>query len=66
MQSSTRRFWPCLVLMAALLASPASAGEGGIDIQAWLQDPDVKLLAIDFYTESCPPCRARPKTGLSM
>jgi len=42
--------------MLAGLHSAARAGDG-LDVQAWLSRPGVKLLAVEFYASWCAPCK---------
>jgi thiol-disulfide isomerase/thioredoxin len=51
-----------LSLLALVLASsPARAGTG-LDVDAWLTKPGVRLLAVEFYATWCKPCmEAVPK-----
>ncbi len=50
-----------LVAVVVGLAGPAGARDG-LNVDAWLQRPGVKLLAVEFYATWCEPCmEAVPK-----
>jgi thiol-disulfide isomerase/thioredoxin len=47
------------VLLAAVLLSPRLALAGaGLDVEAWLKKPGVRMLAVEFYATWCKPCMA--------
>lgn len=45
-------------LCAVLLGLSIPADAQGLDVQAWLRRPGVKLLAVEFYATWCKPCMA--------
>lgn len=67
MLTHSRRWWPVLAVVLSLLvqAAPLRAEEKPFDlreVERWLARPGVKLLAVDFYSQNCPPCaRDMPK-----
>lgn len=58
MPKLARCIYPYLALLLALLAPAASAMDTGLDVQALLRRPGVKLLAVEFYADWCKPCMA--------
>ncbi|MBI2375635.1 MAG: OmpA family protein [Deltaproteobacteria bacterium] len=42
--------------LAMCLWAPASARAGGLDVEAWMARPGVRLLAVEFYATWCKPC----------
>ena len=44
-----------LACLAALLCSPAHSAR--LDIERWLDEPDVKLVAVEVYSDYCEPCK---------
>src|SRR5687768_8578815 len=49
------------LLLALLAAAPPAAAEQ-LDVEAWLKEPGVRLVAVEFYATWCKPCmEAVPK-----
>ncbi len=56
MMRTLRTVWLALVASCALLvARPAAAGET-LNVQDWLAQPGVRLVAVEFYATWCKPC----------
>ena len=49
-----------LCTIASLLATTAAGTAAAADfpLQRWLDEPDVKLVAVEFYADWCDPCKA--------
>ena len=45
-----------VVLPAVALAAMSASAEGKLDVPKWLNRPNVKLLAVEFYATWCTPC----------
>ncbi len=45
-----------LAALASLAATTATAAD--FPLQRWLDEPDVKLVAVEFYADWCQPCKA--------
>ena len=45
-----------IVLLAGVLGSTSASAEGKLDVPKWLNRPNVKLLAVEFYATWCTPC----------
>ena len=44
------------LLLVASLGAPGAAAAQGLDIEAWLARPGVKLVAVELYATWCKPC----------
>jgi outer membrane protein OmpA-like peptidoglycan-associated protein/thiol-disulfide isomerase/thioredoxin len=47
---------PALLLALGVLTQAGSARASGLEVEAWLRRPGVKLLAVEFYATWCKPC----------
>jgi formylglycine-generating enzyme required for sulfatase activity/thiol-disulfide isomerase/thioredoxin len=47
-----------LLFLSLLLAAPPARAGSGLDVEAWLTKPGVRLLAVEFYATWCKPCMA--------
>jgi len=51
-----RRSALLLTALTTALLSPATVLAAGLDVRGWLDRPDVRLVAVEFYATWCKPC----------